>query len=212
MQCPQCGTENEEDNTYCKNCGAPLQEKNPESNTEPYKKEIILSAEKNEVPITLGEMIVSILICGAAGGIIPAVFFPGIGGVCCLWAGLIGGVAVLLSKHFNGIKSKIPTSKAVVAGVLAGLIAAVIIVGNATLELQKMDFSEFEEIMEESEESGLDEKIEPEHEITDEEIEEMLDGFSSLITATLLGLSFFSVVVYPIFGALGGIIANEITK
>ncbi|MGD2250772.1 MAG: zinc ribbon domain-containing protein [Candidatus Methanofastidiosia archaeon] len=212
MQCPQCGTKNEEDNTYCKTCGAPLRKKNPEPTTESHKKEVTPSAKKNEVPITFGEMLVSILICGAAGGIIAAVFFPGTGGMCCLWAGLIGGVAVYLSKRFNGIKDKIPTEKALAAGALAGFIAAVIIVGNATVQLQKVDFLGFEEMIEESETSELDERMESGYEMTDEEIEEMLDGFSSIFETGLLMLSFFSVIVYPLFGALGGIIANEITK
>lgn len=194
MNCPHCGTENEEKSTLCSNCGAPLHEKARTTEREP------------PVTVTPTQMVIPALVCGVPAGILSIV----IENICCLWVLLAGGLSVFLLRRFNNIVHKIPTYKAFITGGLAGLVASLFIVGNTAVMLSQEDFeSVFDDVMTSPEfEEALEGSELTEEEI--QEVQEIMRGISSFFRWGLMVVAIVSLAVIPLFSGLAGIIANEV--
>ncbi|KYK37168.1 MAG: DUF4199 domain-containing protein [Theionarchaea archaeon] len=151
-----------------------------------------------EAHVDMGKILLPALGCGVLGAvlsIIPVVQMANI--VCCLWIIVAGGLAVYVMKRFYNIVGKISISKAVLTGGLTGLVAGLIMAvflivvrGAVAPILEEMVTQpEFQEVLRE-------------FAMTEEE-------FTDLVMKIAVAMY---LVLFPLFGALGGIISNELTK
>ncbi len=147
-----------------------------------------------ETSVELGKLIIPALGCGAIGGVLSLA--PGIGCLCCLWVILAGGLAVFILKRYYGIKGKITMGNAILTGGLAGFVASIISLLPVVFQRGELERA-YQEML------------------TTPEVEE---AFRELgITAADIGAfvvlaAVISVVLFTAFGALGGILSNEIAK
>ena len=133
-------------------------------------------------------MVFPALICGIVGGFFSAA--PGIGFlncIFCMWGGLAGGLAVYLMKSINHIEGKISLERAFFTGGLAGLVT-----GVTAWILTWVGFPNFRFVL---------------------EMVLFLEFPSSLGKGLMLGIiAAGSTFLFILFAAIGGIVANEITK
>lgn len=149
-----------------------------------------------EVPVELGKMLLPVLGCGLLGGvlsIIPIVQFGNC--LCCLWIILAGGLAVFILKRYYNIKGKISTGNALITGGSTGFVASFITLLPVMLFPDQVY-------------SIVDEALRsPEFQEAFQDAGVSVDAsFFVVLAAVIL------IIAYSLFGALGGIISNEITK
>jgi hypothetical protein len=152
----------------------------------------------SEFHIETGRIILPALGCGVLAAILsvlPIISFGNI--LCCLWIILGGGLAVYILKRFHNIKGKITTGKAALTGGLTGFVAGIImsvllVAARGLLDTELTGMMASPEIQEMLGEAGM-----------------TAEQFTSLVV--MLALVIY-LVVFPLFGALGGIITNELTK
>jgi hypothetical protein len=117
--------------------------------------------------------------------------------VFCLWVVLCGGLTVYMVKRHYNIQGKIITMKAGLAGAITGGIAG--IVTNIPFLISREDMvTTVQEVLNQP------------------EFQELLEGTGSILEESMgqliiLGV-ILNIVFFLLFGALGGIISNEITK
>jgi uncharacterized membrane protein YidH (DUF202 family) len=117
--------------------------------------------------------------------------------VLCLWIVVGGALAVYFVKRWNDIKGKISTGKAALTGAISGFVAAIIaIVVNFFVA------GDFRSILDEAMRSPEVEQALRDAGVTLEEIAGIVLVFIVLVM----------IVVFALFGALGGIISNEVKK
>lgn len=117
--------------------------------------------------------------------------------VFCLWVVLCGGLTVYVVKRFYSIPGKIPTMKAGLAGAIAGGIAGIVtsiptIISRESIETVTQEI------------------------LNQPEFQELLEGAGSTFEESMgqfiVLFVIVNIVFFLLFGALGGIISNEITK
>lgn len=117
--------------------------------------------------------------------------------VFCLWVVLCGGLAVYLVKRRDNISGKITSMKAGLTGAITGCVAGIITVIPIILSPESV-VTAMQEIMNQPELQGLLEGA-------GATFEESMSQF--IVLAVIL-----NVILFMVFGALGGIISNEVTK
>ncbi|KYK37170.1 MAG: hypothetical protein HXS46_12795 [Theionarchaea archaeon] len=167
---------------------------------------------RTDVSIGTRKILLPALGCGILTAILSVVLPAGImivtpmpsvaGCGCCAGVVLAGGLAVFLVKHLYGVKGKISMTTAALTGGLSGFTGSVIIVGLLILLLGGLssvteDVADMPEIQEALEEAG----------ITAEAGE-----WSGLVLASFILVFAFMIALYSVFGAVGGIVTNELTK
>jgi hypothetical protein len=152
----------------------------------------------SSVDIDTSRLIIPALGFGLLAGILSSVpVLSLLNCVFCLWVVLCGGLAVYMVKRHYNIQGKIITMKAALAGAITGGIAGIITNIPALISREDMvttlqevlNQPEFQEIWKEA---GTN-------------LEESMDQL--IVLAVIL-----NIVLFLLFGALGGIISNEITK
>jgi len=150
-----------------------------------------------EVPVEIGKIFVPALACGALAGVLSIIpVISALNCFFCLWIIIGGALAVYLLKRFNNIKGKISLGKAVLTGGLSGFVASLFMIAFVFL-LQDLGT-----LMEEAMRSP--------------EVQQAFED-AGMAAGDVTGLILvFAAIVFPIlftlFGALGGIISNELTK
>jgi hypothetical protein len=147
--------------------------------------------ERGEYPVDVLNMVFPALICGVVAGFLSAV--PVIGMANCFFCFLIilaGGVAVFITKSTSTIKGKISTGKAALTGGLTGLAASVTMWAVLWIGIKWIRFS--------LENVQKDIMAELAYDIP------LIPILIVIVTATG--------ILFTLFGGLGGIIANEMTK
>jgi hypothetical protein len=154
----------------------------------------------SEVPVATEKILVPALICGVGAGVLSfAMFDTPLSCLCCLWIVLAGGLAVFLLKRFNNIKGKISMGKAALTGGFAGFVASVI-TSLALFVSEDMD-------------ATLNEALRsPELQQALRDAGMAAGDMNGIAFASLVMVAIIIIVVFSLFAALGGIIANEITK
>ncbi|MBU7015014.1 MAG: hypothetical protein HXS52_11510 [Theionarchaea archaeon] len=160
-----------------------------------YCKECLGTGESS---IEMQQILIPGLIGGVVGGILSvAPVISILNCVLCLWIVVGGALAVYIAKRWSNIKGKISTGKAALTGAISGCVAAIIIV-----VIQFFSVGDFRSLLQEAAYTPEVRDALREAGITLEEIA------GTLIVLTVL----IMVVVLALFGALGGIISNEIKK
>ncbi len=150
----------------------------------------------DEIQIEIEKIVIPALACGILAGVlsvIPVISF--LNCFFCLWIIIGGGLAVYLLKYLNNIKGKITTGTAALTGGLTGLVAGIfnavvaVFVGELLYSLMRgTTVPEFQEIFRDT--------------------PFLHEPFGALLVFVALVTTF----LYVVFGAVGGIISNEITK
>lgn len=150
-----------------------------------------------EAHVGAGKILVPALACGVLAGILSVTpLISALNCIFCLWIIIGGGLAVYLVKRFNKITGKISTGMSLLTGALTGFVASFIMVASLVI------IEDFTSIMDEAMRSP--------------EVQEALKDAGMAagdIAGVLLALvAVIVVVAFTLFGALGGLISNEITK
>ena len=149
-----------------------------------------------EVPVELGKILLPALGCGLLGGVLSILpYVQYVNCACCLWIILAGGLAVFILKRYHNIKGKISTGNALITGGSTGFVASIVMV-LSMMFLRDLLYPMVEEMLES-----------PEFQEAFQEIGGAPDASFVVILASVI-----IVIAYSLFGALGGIISNEITK
>ena len=151
----------------------------------------------SDVHVGLDKIVVPVLACGVLAGILSiAPYVSALNCVFCLWIVLGGALAVYLVKRMNTIKGKISTGKAALTGGFTGVVASIFILGTVfltdTFDIALQEAMQTPEVQEALEEAGI----------------ALQDIYGVLLVFVVLIMA----VLFLIFGALGGIISNEVTK
>jgi hypothetical protein len=151
-----------------------------------------------EASIEMQKILVPALIGGVVGGVLSVTpIISVLNCVLCLWIVVGGALAVYFVKRWNDIKGKISTGKAALTGAISGFVAAIIaIVVNFFVA------GDFRSILDEAMRSPEVEQALRDAGVTLEEIAGIVLVFIVLVM----------IVVFALFGALGGIISNEVKK
>ncbi|MBU7040104.1 MAG: hypothetical protein HXS45_04795 [Theionarchaea archaeon] len=151
-----------------------------------------------ESSIEMQKILMPALIGGVVGGILSvAPVISVLNCVLCLWIVVGGALAVYLVKRWNAIEGKISTGKAALTGGISGCVAAFIIV--VVQFLMVGDYRSF-----------LDEAVyTPELTEALTEAGITLEEFAGALAVVVILVMF---VLLALFGALGGIISNEVKK
>lgn len=150
-----------------------------------------------EVSIGMDKIVLPVLACGALAGILSIVpVLSALNCVFCLWAVLGGALAVYLVKRMNSIKGKISTGKAALTGGLTGVVASIFMLVMVFLS------EEFDTAIQEAMQS-------PE---VQEALRESGIAAQDFYGVALVFVVIIMAVLFLIFGALGGVISNEVTK
>lgn len=154
-----------------------------EKGDQKYCKECI---KKIKYPVKIQKIAISSVICGVVAGILSAL--PGtsmLNCIFCLWIVVFGGLAVFIVKKIDSIKGMIKVEMAALTGGLTGLAASLVMWGV-------LQIGEF----------GL--------------ISRLFLHFNLLLFFPFDSLLILNVAVrsglFALFGALGGIISNELIK
>jgi len=148
-----------------------------------------------EIQIEIEKIVIPALACGVLAGILSVIpILSLLNCFFCLWIIIGGGLAVYLVKYLNNIRGKLTVGTAALTGGLTGLVAGIVravaalFLGTLLYSLMKDTAFEFPDIFTDT---GF-----------------LYSPFGALVAfATLV-----TIFLYVIFGALGGIISNEITK
>lgn len=136
-------------------------------------------------PVKIKNIAISSLICGVAAGALSA--FPGTNMcnlACCLWIVVLGALAVYIAKKINSIEGKIPVEKAALTGALTGFVASLVMWGILQIET----FG-----------------------IVSESILLLYMLMSPIDPMVIFNVG-VRTGLFALFGALGGIISNEVIK
>ncbi|MBU7023237.1 MAG: hypothetical protein HXS40_03640 [Theionarchaea archaeon] len=151
-----------------------------------------------EAAIEMQKILVPALIGGVVGGILSVTPVISIlNCVLCLWIVVGGALAVYFVKRWNDIKGKISTGKAALTGAISGFVAAII-----TMVVNFLVAGDFRSILDEAMRS-------PE---AAEALRDAGVSFDEIVGVVLVFVVLIMIVVFTIFGALGGILSNEIKK
>ena len=147
----------------------------------------------SESQVSWDKILIPGIISGCVAGVLSfAVWDTPFNCLCCLWIVLGGALAVFLLKRLNKITGKIGTGMAAVTGGLAGIVAGIIISVVVDLRFFVEEAMKTPDVQEMLRESG----------VTAEE----LAGITLAMFVVVI------VIGFALFSALGGIIANEVTK
>lgn len=156
--------------------------------------------QTGEAEVDTGKIFVPALACGAVAGLLSfALWDSFLSCLCCVWVVLAGGLAVYLLKRFNNIEGKISLGKASLTGGFVGFVASLIM--SAALFIRE----DFDTIMDEAMRQPEVQEALREAGITSAEA----GGVAAIAVVVVIVML---VVVLTLFGVLGGIIGNEITK
>ena len=146
--------------------------------------------EKGEYPIGAIGMVFPVLVCGVVAGVLSAVPIIGMANCFfCLLTILAGGAAVCITKNANKVKGKISTRKAALTGGLTGFVASVIMWAVVWVGMRWVGFS-LENVQ-----------------------KDIMSALTyDILTPILVVMVTATVILFTLFGGLGGIIANEMTK
>lgn len=151
-----------------------------------------------EISVDTGKIFIPALACGVLAGLLSiAPIIGALNCVFCLWIVLGGGLAVYLLKRLNNIKGKISTGKAALTGGLTGFIASLISSAYLFLSTEEFDYAMNEamrspEVQEALREAGIE--------------------AGEITGIILVGVAIVYMILFSIFGGLGGVISNEFTK
>jgi hypothetical protein len=153
-----------------------------------------------DIDVDTGKIFVPALACGVVAGLISfAMWNSPFDCLCCLLAVVIGGIAVYVVKHRNNIQGKITMTKAAltggITGFVAGIVMSVIMLLDENIEViveEVMNQPEFQDALREA---GI-----------------AASEMSGMVSLVIVILVIMFAVGFTLFGALGGIIVNEITK
>ena len=150
-----------------------------------------------EVSTGMEKIVLPVLACGTLAGILSVTpILWGLNCGFCLSVVPGGALAVYLVKRMSSIKGKISTGKAALTGGLTGAVASIFMCGTffftediGTAMQEALQSPEFQEVLEGS---GI--------------VAQDLYGLYVMLFVILIAIPFL------IFGALGGIISNAVTK
>ncbi len=151
----------------------------------------------HEVHVDIGKIVLPALGCGALAGILSiAPMLSALNCVFCLWIVLGGGLAVYIMKRYYNIPGKISFGKAALTGGFAGFVASLIM--SAALLFGKDINTAIEEAMRNPE--------------TQQALRDAGLAAGDIAGVVMVFVAIIIVVLFTLFGALGGIISNELTK
>ncbi|KYK31470.1 MAG: hypothetical protein HXS48_00610 [Theionarchaea archaeon] len=153
---------------------------------------------KGEFDVEIREIVFPALICGVIGGFLSAAPVISIlNCIFCMWIVIAGALAVYLVKSTNKIKGKIRTGKAALTGIITGFVASIVMWLASLAQI-----GGFSSILREA-------MMDPGYQQALRDAGAGADMVAALVIMILVVASF---VLFAFFGALGGIISNEVIK